>query len=207
MASARKRAVAQLKAKEARQKKVLFALIPVFLLLVAWQGPKTFKRLQGPSAQPVPAAVQTTPTTTTPAPTETTPVETPGGELPETEVPPAAGLDQLAALSQFESKDPFVQQGGAAATGGNDGGGDAAAGSAVFDVNGTSETVSVGSQFPTADPTFVLVSVGDNSAVIGLVSGTFEGGQSTMELAVGQEIEFVADPDNTHYTIKLNSVG
>lgn len=206
MASARNRAIAQLKAKEARQKKVLFALIPVFLLLAVWQGPKTFKRLQGPSAEPLPAAVQTTPTTATPAPTETSGGEEAEGELPETEVPPAAGLDQLAALSQFESKDPFVQQ-GVPPAGGDDGGGDPAAGSAVFDVNGTSETVSVGSEFPTADPTFVLVSVGSDSAVIGLVSGTFEGGQSTMELAVGQEIEFVADPDNTHYTLTLVSVG
>jgi hypothetical protein len=205
MASARNRAVARLKAKEARQKKVLFALIPVFLLLVAWQGPKTFKRLKGPSAEPLPAAVQTTPTATTPAPTETTPVEAPEGELPETEVPPPAGLDQLAVLSQFESKDPFVQQ-GVPPSGGDDAGDDAAAGSAVFDVNGSTETVSAGGEFPAADPTFVLVSVGADSATIGLVSGTFEGGQSTMELAVGQEIEFVADPDNTHYTITLVSV-
>ena len=43
---------ALLKQKEAKQKKVLFLLVPVFLGLMAWQGPKTFKAITGGNAPP-----------------------------------------------------------------------------------------------------------------------------------------------------------
>ena len=39
-------------AKEAKQKKILLVLLPFFLLLVAWQGPKMYKALFAPPAPP-----------------------------------------------------------------------------------------------------------------------------------------------------------
>ena len=40
MASAKRNAEARLKAKEAKQKKLLFVLVPIFLGLAVWQGPE-----------------------------------------------------------------------------------------------------------------------------------------------------------------------
>ena len=50
---------ALLKQKEAKQKKVLFLLIPLFLGLMAWQGPKTYKSLMGGSTPPPTTALPT----------------------------------------------------------------------------------------------------------------------------------------------------
>ena len=44
------------KAKAAKQKKLLLLLLPLFLGLVAWQGPKMYKSL---FAQPAPEAAPT----------------------------------------------------------------------------------------------------------------------------------------------------
>ena len=70
---ARKPSVADLLAqKEAKQKKLLLLLVPVFLALIVWQGPKTYKAFTGGSAAPPPAAPAGT-TTTTPSPEPGTP--------------------------------------------------------------------------------------------------------------------------------------
>jgi hypothetical protein len=201
------------KQKDAKQKKLLIVLAPVFLALVVWQGPKMLKAFSGPEAATPPAPVTTTaPTdpTATPPPTGTT--ETPvATELSDTDVPPAAGTDRLVSFSRFESRDPFAQPEGAAA--GSDSGTpapdevDATSLTATLEVNGSSEQVSAGDDFPAADPTFRLVSVTEETAVIGLVSGSFEGGEATVEVAVGEEIELVADPDGASYTVTLVSVG
>ena len=45
MASAKRRAEAMLRAKEAKQKKLLLVLVPIFLGLAVWQGPKMYKQL------------------------------------------------------------------------------------------------------------------------------------------------------------------
>jgi hypothetical protein len=195
--------------KDARQKKVLFLLLPLFLGLVAWQGPKTYKALfAAPEAAPVPVAAA--PTATSPAdPSAPTPATAqPAAGLSDTELPLPGGPDRLVSFSRFVAKDPFAGSGSgtpdAAATTAP---GDEQATSAVFDVNGTSETVAVGGQFPSSDPTFRLVSVSGTGAVVGLVSGSFEGGASTVDLAVGEELELVADPDGTRYVVALVSVG
>ena len=204
----------QRKQKDAKQKKLLFVLVPVFLALVVWQGPKMLKAFSGPEAAATPAPVTTTAPTTDPTaappPTETT--EAPAAtELSDTDVPPAAGTDRLVSFSRFESRDPFGQPGGVDT--GTDPGTpapddvDATSLAATLEVNGSSEQVSAGDDFPAADPTFRLVSVTEDTAVIGLVSGSFEGGEAIVELAVGEEIELVADPDGASYTVTLVSVG
>jgi hypothetical protein len=50
------------------------------------------------------------------------------------------------------------------------------------------------------------VSVGTDSAEIGLASGTFSNGQETMSLKIGEELVLISDPDGTRYAIKLISV-
>ncbi|HYY75594.1 MAG TPA: hypothetical protein VE644_04655 [Gaiellaceae bacterium] len=206
------------KQKDAKQKKLLFVLIPVFLLLVVWQGPKMFKMFSGSGQEATPAPVTTTapvpaaPGTPPPAETSTTAATPPPAGLADTDVPPAAGTARLVSFSRFGSRDPF---GSHASTGGEteapeipgstpDEG--AAAGAAVIEVNGTSETVSPNGEFPAGDPTFRLVSLTADGAEIGLVSGSFEGAEETVTLTVGEEIELVADPDGTRYTVTLVSI-
>jgi hypothetical protein len=203
----------QRKQKDAKQKKLLIVLVPVFLALVAWQGPKMLKAFSGPEAAATPAPVATTaPTDPTAAPPPTGTTETSAAtELSDTDVPPVAGTDRLISFSRFESRDPFGQPGGVDT--GTDPGTpapddvDVASLAATLEVNGSSEQVSAGDDFPAADPTFRLVSVTEETAVIGLVSGSFEGGEATVELAVAEEIELVADPDGASYTLTLVSVG
>ncbi|MGH3032765.1 MAG: hypothetical protein ACRDNE_18745, partial [Gaiellaceae bacterium] len=152
------------------------------------------------------------PGATPPAGAPAAPATPPAG-LVDTDVPPAAGTTRLVSFSRFDSRDPFGHPAGVPAVDGGavpddgSGGGEAVAGSAVFDVNGTSEAVSVDGEFPAGDPTFRLVSVSGESAVIGLVSGSFDGDQETVTLAVGEELELVADPDGTRYAVTLVSVG
>lgn len=105
------------KQKDARQKKMLIMLAPVFLGLVAWQGPGILKAFSGSEPTPAPAAA---PASTTPidptaaaAPSTAAPATPPaatGGALPDTDVPVAAGADQLVTFDRFVGKDPFKQQ-------------------------------------------------------------------------------------------------
>jgi hypothetical protein len=107
-----------LKAKEAKQKKIAIGGAVLLLALLAYQGPKTLKMLQGP--QPVAAPASSTPVTTTPG-TAPAPGATTGGEAPAAPAPelsavadsdlsPEAAEGQLATFERFASKDPFAQQ-------------------------------------------------------------------------------------------------
>jgi hypothetical protein len=112
-----------LKAKAAKQKKIAIGGFVLLLALVAFQGPKTMKLLQGP--QPITPPTATTPTTTTPgtataagAPPAGVPVtaETPAApaadlaSVPDSDQAPVVDEGQLATFERFSSKDPFAQQ-------------------------------------------------------------------------------------------------
>ena len=219
----RKNAEALAKAKEAKQKKLLYVLIPVFLGLAVWQGPKMYGTLFGgskpPEATPVAA---TTPTTTTPA-AGTTPLETPAGVLADTDLPPEADVTKLISFSRFTGRDPFDSPhptAGASPTptptppgsGGSGGGGGGGGGAqdeeltAVIEINGVTETVSVGEEFPASDPTFTLAALTLEGATIGVVQGMFANGDATIEIAVGEEVTLVAAPESTEYDVKLVDV-
>jgi hypothetical protein len=198
------------KTKEAKQKKLLILLVPVFLALAAWQGPKMYNAFfakPAEAATPVATTTTTAPATAVPATGAPAP---PAGELPDSEPSPAAGSDQLASFERFTARDPFGPPKEAAPpetteTSAGTTASAAATTSAVFDVDGASETVSVGGTFPADDPTFKLVSASESGAVIGLTSGTFESGKETVELAVGEQLRLVGD-DGTSFTIALVSV-
>ena len=202
-----KRSAADLaKAKEAKQKKLLLVLLPFFLLLVAWQGPKMYKSLFAQPAPPEAAPTTTAPTTTTPGTPApgTTPAPAAGG-LADSEPLPAAGSDQLLSFSRFSPRNPFVPPVGAVPASTEPGGEAPAVSSAVIEVNGVTETVSVNGTFPAADPIFQLVSLSETAAVVGLTSGAFEGGQANVQIAVGERVELVAD-DGVTYTVTVVSV-
>jgi hypothetical protein len=196
---AKKRSEAALLAQKTRkQKMLLLALAPVFLGLLAWQGPKTYKAFTGGTSEP-PLVVVATPTT--PSPTGTTAAPGAAGELPDSDPQPSLLDGQLLSFSRFSGRDPFL----APPSSEDDDSPGATAGDATVEVNGTAEDLSVGDSFPAGDPTFVLVSTSTQSAQIGLVSGTFSNGDETITMNVGETLVLQAD-DGARYAIKLASV-
>jgi hypothetical protein len=185
--------------KTRKQKMLLLALAPLFLGLLAWQGPKTYKAFTGGTPEPPPVVVAT-PTTTSPTGTPAAPGA--AGELPDSDPQPSLLDGQLLSFSRFSGRDPFL----APPSGQDDEDGPGAtAGDATIDVNGTAEDLSAGDSFPADNPTFVLVSTSTQSAEIGLVSGTFSNGDETITMNVGETLVLQAD-DGARYAIKLVSV-
>jgi len=229
MASAAKKAQAMAKAKEAKQKKLLIILLIPFLGLAVWQGPKMYNQMFNSSAPP-PTPVQTAPTDPSAAPPPTAAPEGeegevagafPGDELPEGDVA------KLVAFSRFTGRSPFPTRsdrlgtpeggtggsggsGGSGGTGGSGGSGggsdDESLSTATFEVNGATEIVSRGEEFPSVDPVFTLVSITEESVTIGVVQGMFENGSATMEIAVGERVTLVAAPQTTQYVVELLDV-
>jgi hypothetical protein len=184
-------------AKDARAKKFLIILVVPFIALIAWQGPKTLKALKGGSP---PAPAVTTPATTTPGLAGTITTATPSGRasaLPDTDAQPDLLDGQLVSFSRFLGRDPFAQ---IVLPGANS---DVAA---TVEVNQKSEDLAIGDSFPASDPTFKLVGVSGQSALIGLVSGSFSGGKDTITINVGETLVLAAN-DGARYAIKLVSVG
>ncbi len=117
-----KRHVDSLKAKQKKQKIILAVLGVLFLGVLGFQGPRTWKQLhpapvQSSSSSSSSSSSTTTPTAGTPslaAPTlggSQTPsaTTTPGSPLASSSVPVVAD-GQLTSFSLFASKDPFAQQ-------------------------------------------------------------------------------------------------
>jgi hypothetical protein len=205
---------ALLKQKEAKQKKVLFLLVPVFLGLMAWQGPKTYKSLMGGSATPPPTTVAPTTTAPTPGSAPSTPgagAVVPPSQLVDTDTPPSALDGQLSNLGVFPGRDPF--SGGTIAAGTGDTGGTgtgtgttATPSSAQLEINAKAEAVSASGTFPADDPVFKLVSLTPTSVTIALASGKpFTNGDETETIAIGETLTVNGD-DGSSFVIKLVSV-
>jgi hypothetical protein len=198
---ARRNAADIQKAKEAKQKKLLLLLLPLFLALVAWQGPKMYKSLFAePAPEAAPAA--TTPSPTAPGAPSTASAAPPAGGLADSEPLPSARSDQLLSFSRFTARDPFIAPGGAAPP---TSGTSQLTNTAQIEVNGQSEEVVHGAAFPTADPVFRLANVTESGVEVGLASGTFDDGRQTVAIAVGEQVQLVGD-DGTSYTVRVVSV-
>jgi hypothetical protein len=214
--ASKKAAAALLRQKEAKQKKVLFVLVPVFLALIAWQGPKTFKAVTGGNAPP-PTPTTAAPATTTGAPTPGSAPSTPGAGAPassdlvDTDAPPSALAGQLTNFSVFPGRDPFSGGSTSSGTSGGTTTGGTSTGatptSAKIEVNGSTEDVTIAGTFPRSDPVFKLVSLTSTSALISLASGAkFTNGDTGEEIKVGESLTVNGD-DGSSFTIKLLSVG
>ena len=222
--------------KQAKQKKMLLLLVPVLAVLAIVQGPKLMKAVGGDSAETSAAATTgaadtgaadtglaaTTPASTEPGSTIEAPVAVPTGPvtLVDSDLPPAADEDQLVAFDRFAGKDPFRQQVTPPAQdqpakgdkpsedGADDGANETLLDSAVLVVNDVVESVKVSGAFPADDPTFRLVAVDGSGKTIsiGLVSGSFSTGAGTIELAAGETLTLVSQPDGVRYEIKLKKL-
>jgi len=143
-----------------------------------------------------------------------------------------ANVGQLQSFSLFESKDPFNASGPgstATVTKPSSGGSSSSSGegsgskskppkappapptppptSAVISVNGSSETVMTGANFPAATPMFQLVSLTDTTAKVAVAGGSYATGASTLTLKVNVPVTLVNTADGTRYTIELYPQG
>jgi hypothetical protein len=177
---------------------------------------------------PVAAPAATTPLPAAPTlsggalPTDTTAAAPNGSSQLVDAVPTSAGTGQLQSFSLFESKDPFNAGGpGSTSTGTKSSTGSkppattskppktppapptAPPTSAVISVNGTSESVSTGSNFPAASPAFQLVSLTGSTAKVAVAGGSYANGAATVTLKVNTPITLVNTADGTRYTLTL----
>jgi hypothetical protein len=81
----------------------------------------------------------------------------------------------------------------------------AAATTAVILVNGNSENVQAGGQFPKADPVFTLVSLTATTAKIGIAGGSLESGSQTVTLKKNKPVTLMNTADGTRYLLRLVS--
>ena len=78
--------------------------------------------------------------------------------------------------------------------------------SAEISVNGATESVAVGANFPASSPTFVLVSLTKSGAKIAIAGGSLEGNKQTVTLKKGVALTLMNTADGTRYVLRLVSV-
>jgi hypothetical protein len=175
---------------------------------------------------PSPAPVATTPLPAAPTlsgalPTSPTAATPNGSSQLVDAVPASAGTGQLQTFSLFESKDPFNAGGpGSTPTGSTTPSSTKPASkskppktppapptpppsSAVISVNGTSESVATGSNFPAAGPAFQLVALTGSTAKVAVAGGSYSNGAATVTLKVNTPVTLVNTADGTRYTLTL----
>jgi hypothetical protein len=214
---------------QSRQRQVVILAVGGVLLggLLLFQVPRTLEMLKGDESPPPP-------TETTANPTPVSPVAPPG--VAPVPVNGSEPTPQRASLTRFTSKDPFVQQVSATGEGAGSsstassppapaepaesesraepgaftavGSSAAAAGgnSATIAVNGAKEAVRVSSTFPEGNPVFKLVSIGDDTAKVGVASGRLKGGGQTVTLSKGEPLTLLNTVDGKRYRLELVSV-
>ena len=174
---------------------------------------------------PTPAPVATVPLPAAPTlsgalPTSPTAAAPNGSSLLVDAVPTSAGTGQLQSFSLFESKDPF-NAGGPSSTSTGTKSPTATKpstskppktppapptpppSSAVISVNGTSEAVATGSNFPAASPAFQLVALTGSTAKVAVAGGSYSSGAATITLKVNTPVTLVNTADGTRYTLTL----
>jgi hypothetical protein len=77
---------------------------------------------------------------------------------------------------------------------------------AVILVNGESQRVQVGGQFPTADPAFTLVSLTASTAKVGIAGGSFENGSPAVTLKKNKPLTLMNTADGMRYVLRLVSI-
>jgi hypothetical protein len=178
-----------------------------------------------PSSTPAPTATPVAPSVTPSA----TPA--PSGSISQqlvSAVQAPANVGQLQSFSLFESKDPFHAGGpGSSTSSTSSGSGTGSKGSgssskppkappapptppptsAVISVNGSSESVMTGANFPAATPMFQLVSLTDTTAKVAVAGGSYASGATTLTLKVNVPVTLVNTADGTRYTLQLYPQG
>jgi hypothetical protein len=150
-------------------------------------------------------------------------------KLTSSDLAPRRSKSELYSFSHFAGKDPFVQQvsasditssssGTSGASGGGSGAKKASSGAqttsarmlartgvVTLQVNGKTQSVRVGGNFPSSNPLFKLVSVSRGLVRIGIASGSYQSGAQTVSLASGRTLTLVDTADGVRYRIRLLS--
>ena len=152
-------------------------------------------------------------------------------KLPNSDLQPRHSKSQLFSFNHFTGKDPFVQQvsssppaptssaSSGSASSGNGGSGNsssgnsapqkkqsrtlAATGAARIAVNGRVELVKVGASFPSSNPLFRLVGVGNGAVRIGIANGSYSSGARTISLSASRTLTLVDTADGIRYLLRL----
>ena len=147
-----------------------------------------------PATEPTPAPAETTTEppaettteppaeTTTEPPAETTPTPTPGPT--ETAPTSTGGTTTTETAETTPAPKPTA---------------------AKISVNGVAELVSVGGDFPKAEPLFRLASIKDGVARIGIAGGTLQGSSQTVPLITGKPVTLMNTADGMRYVLRLVS--
>jgi hypothetical protein len=216
---------------KAKRQKIIAAVLGVLLLgVLAYEVPSLMKTMnKKPPATPAAVATPAPAAPAAAAPAAGTPVSaavTGSGTLTDSDPAPLAGAGQLLSFDRFATKDPFVQQAGLPTAASTPAAGHAPASvanpppppppaakqpsasrtSARISVNGTAEDVNVKATFPAADPVFVLVSLRNTSAKVGIAGGSLSTGTSTVTLLMGKKVTLMNTADGTRYDLLLVSV-
>ena len=70
-------------------------------------------------------------------------------------------------------------------------------------MNGTSELVAAGSNFPAASPVFQLISLTASTAKVAVAGGSYADGAATITLKVNTPVTLVNTADGTRYALTL----
>ena len=74
-------------------------------------------------------------------------------------------------------------------------------------MNGVSESVTSGGNFPAANPLFQLVSLSASVARVAVVGGSYANGSPTLTLRVNKPVTLANTADGTRYTLTLQPQG
>jgi hypothetical protein len=74
---------------------------------------------------------------------------------------------------------------------------------AIVRMNGRKQTVFVGDGFPSANPLFKLVALGEKTVRVGIFGGSFTTGDQTIKLAKGKKVTLANKSDGSRYVIEL----
>ncbi len=147
-----------------------------------------------PAAAPAPAP---TPTTATAAPASPSTGLSPAPAIPAT-TPGASAPTGAPGAPVAQGTTPGTTTPAAPA---------AAPTQALLSTNGVCEQVAVNGTFPANENIFRLVSIARNgkSVEVGVVGGSFDSGQSTATLKLGEKLTLVNTADGTRYVVELES--
>jgi hypothetical protein len=209
------------KAKAAKEKKILIALVvPLAIaLFFAYHTVTKLHQSTAPTAV-APAATPAKATTASATPATTVATGTPiSATLPSAPVPPP-DAGKLSRLSLFSSKDPFFDSGPHVASSSDQSQQQSKQAkqkavppaAAVIGVNGRLSDVSVGQVFPaTKDPAtngiFRLVALTAKTAKVAVVGGSYTTGAHALTLSVDSVVTLVNTADGKRYTLVLYPQG
>jgi len=119
--------------------------------------------------------------------------------------PPSASAQPAPTPAGIEPTAPAPSQTSSVAAS-NSGASASKTAAAVIEVNGQRQTVELSQSFPAVNPTFRLVSVKGEVAMIGIAGGSLASGNGSIALRAGRTLTLMNTSDGQRYELRLVSV-